>query len=108
MQKHFTSTSSDGDSLFRAGNTLKEVYYGLLKWRWASEDEAQETWLFQPDNGEEYYTYDYFPFWRDGLDENGGDTQVLSYPLLPFIPHRVASDDDIFPLRSNEEQIKLS
>ena len=84
----------DGDSLFRGGNTLKEVYYGLLQWRWPDEYEPQEMWTFEPDNEEEYDSYDYFPFWRHGFDENGQETQVLSYSLLSFIPRRVGSDVD--------------
>ena len=83
----------DGDGLFRAGNTLKEVYYGLLQRRWAGEDETREMWFVEPDNGEEYDPYDYFPFWRGAFDENGGETEVLAYPLRPFIP-RLAVDSD--------------
>lgn len=50
--------------------------------------------FLEPDNGEDYHIHDYFPFWRHGVTENGEDTQVLSDPLLPFIPHPEKSDND--------------
>jgi hypothetical protein len=81
----------DGDALYRAGNTLKEVYYGIRQRKWTGENETGEMWFLEPDNGEEYDAYDYFPFWRGGVD---GRTEVLAYPLLPFIPRWVDSDDD--------------
>ena len=83
----------DSDGLFKAGNTLKEVYYGLLQQKWAWDEETQEMWVVEPDNGEEYDMYDYFPVWRGVTDENGVRTEVLAYPLLPFIPRQVDSDD---------------
>lgn len=92
----------DPECLFRAGNTLEEVYWGLRqrRWvdkdsrRWCGEDDSHEMWDIEADNGEEYDQYDYFPVWR-GEEEDGRRTHVLSYPLLPFIPHvPVHFDDD--------------
>src|SRR5438046_692643 len=79
----------DMDGLFRAGNTLAEVYQGLFQRRWSfsPDDRTAELWFLEPDCGSEYYDrYDYFPIWRGGNDENGKDTLVLANPLLPFTP----------------------
>jgi hypothetical protein len=43
--------------------------------------------VMEPDNGEEYDHYDYFLAWRGEVDENGRKSHVLSYSLLPFVPH---------------------
>ena len=64
----------DMDWLLRAGNTLREVYWGLRqrRWtdkeerRWCGEDDSLEMWEIEPDNGEEYDRYDYFPFGEVG------------------------------------------
>jgi hypothetical protein len=80
----------DGNSLFRVGNTLKEVYHGLLERRLDS-DEAMS--FLEPDNGEDYHIHDYFPLWRHEVTENGEDTHVLTDPIIPFIPHPENFDD---------------
>jgi hypothetical protein len=77
----------DGDYLLKAGNTLEQVYWGLRQRRWIGLDDSEEMWVMELDNGEEYDHYDYFPVWKGGVDENGRKSHVLSYPLLPFVPH---------------------
>jgi hypothetical protein len=76
----------DRGGLFRAGSTLKAVYYRLRRRKWTGENPTQEMWFLEPDNGEEYDSYDYFPVWSGGVDENGRRTEVLVNPVLPFIP----------------------
>ena len=56
----------DTDALFRAGNTLEEVYHGLRQRRWSfNPNGTAERWFIEPDCGsEEYDRYDYFPIWK--------------------------------------------
>ena len=94
--KMFYFYDFETDSLFRAGNTLEEVYQGLSQRRWSFNPRGTaERWVLEPDCGsEEYDRYDYFPIWKHAEENNDGDTYVLADPLLPFIPQNVVFDND--------------
>jgi len=72
------------DELLRAGSTLEEVYQGLDQSKWSSM--ANERWLSEPDNGEEYETGNYFPEWKS-LTAEGKSGWGLIYPQQDFIPY---------------------
>ena len=78
----------DTEELLNAGTTLEEVYWGLRDRKWCYQTPAEERWVVEPDNGEEYNTDDYFPMWTHEWHE-GQWSDVLATPLQPFIPHQV-------------------
>ena len=82
----------DDHALYRAGTTVEEVYWGFRNGAWLFYGPPpQHRWVEMADNGEEYDSWEYFPLWGGGVDEDG--TNKVD-PLRSFVPLAKRNDEN--------------
>jgi hypothetical protein len=75
-----------GETLYRAGATIEEVYWGMKKGAWLFSNEPQDSWIEMADTGEEYECWDYFPLWDGFVKKDGTHAYKPVFPLYRFVP----------------------